>query len=169
MMGTGLGRDTLNLGNGDQRQVAHEKKEQSHEQAHGADVGKDVHPSGAVVTPTGRQKVAMQRCDHDDEPLKPHANVDENGFSNNKFLDEVYRIADEENSEVVPVCNKIEAEIAELDAEEREEFLADLGLQEPGLNRVIRAGYKLLSLYSYFTAGPKEARSWTIPIGALAP
>ena len=103
------------------------------------------------------------------KPVMYIANVDENGFSNNKFLDEVYRIADEENSEVVPVCNKIEAEIAELDAEEREEFLADLGLQEPGLNRVIRAGYKLLSLHSYFTAGPKETRSWTIPIGALAP
>ena len=103
------------------------------------------------------------------KPVMYIANIDETGFRDNPLLDEVCQLADSEKSEVVPVCNKIESEIAELQAEEREEFLADLGLQEPGLNRVIRAGYKLLSLQSYFTAGPKEARAWTIPIGALAP
>ena len=74
-----------------------------------------------------------------------------------------------EGAEVVPVCAAIEAEIVELDDEERAEFLADLGLDEPGLNRVVRAGYRLLGLETYFTAGPKEVRAWTIPRSARAP
>ena len=78
-------------------------------------------------------------------------------------------IADAEEAEVVVVSNKIESDIAELEDEERAEFLQELGLSEPGLNRVIRAGYKLLGLHQYFTAGPSEVRSWTIPIGAKAP
>ncbi len=104
--------------------------------------------------------------------LKPTlyiANVDENGFENNPYLDKVQAIAAEENAEVVAICNKLEAEIAELDDEDKLEFLADLGMEEPGLNRVIRAGYKLLGLHTYFTAGPKEVRAWTIPLGATAP
>ena len=69
----------------------------------------------------------------------------------------------------MPICNKLEAEISELDDEDKAEFLADLGMDEPGLNRVIRAGYQLLDLHTYFTAGEKEVRAWTIPIGATAP
>lgn len=74
-----------------------------------------------------------------------------------------------ENNVVVPVCAAIESELSELEDDEREEFLADMGIDEPGLNRVIRAGYELLELHTYFTAGVKEVRAWTIPIGATAP
>lgn len=104
--------------------------------------------------------------------LKPTmyiANVDEEGFENNQHLDTVKAIAAEENAVVVPICNKIEAEISELDDEEKVEFLEELGQEEPGLNRVIRAGYELLGLHTYFTAGVKEVRAWTIPVGATAP
>ena len=97
------------------------------------------------------------------------ANVAEDGFEDNPLLDAVVELAAAEGSEVVPICNKIEAEISELDDEDRAEFLESLGIEEPGLNRVIRAGYKLLGLHHYFTAGPKEARAWTIPIGTKAP
>lgn len=104
--------------------------------------------------------------------LKPTmyiANVDEEGFENNSYLDAVIAIAEQEGAVVVPICNKLEAEIGELEDEERDEFLEELGMDEPGLNRVIRAGYKLLGLQTYFTAGPKEVRAWTIPVGASAP
>ena len=77
--------------------------------------------------------------------------------------------AAKENAVVVPVCAAIESEIAELDDADREEFLADMGIEEPGLNRVIRSGYELLNLQTYFTAGVKEVRAWTIPVGATAP
>ncbi|MFC0322360.1 redox-regulated ATPase YchF [Gallibacterium melopsittaci] len=104
--------------------------------------------------------------------LKPTmyiANVNEDGFENNPYLDRVREIAEKEGAVVVPVCAAIEAEIAELEDEEKMEFLQELGLEEPGLNRVIRAGYKLLNLQTYFTAGVKEVRAWTIPVGATAP
>lgn len=104
--------------------------------------------------------------------LKPTmyiANVNDDGFENNPYLDKVYAIAAKENAIVVPVCAEIESEIAELDDEERAEFMTDLGLTEPGLNRVIRGGYELLNLQTYFTAGVKEVRAWTIPVGATAP
>ena len=104
--------------------------------------------------------------------LKPTmyiANVNEDGFENNPFLDQVREIAAKEGSVVVPVCAAVEADIAELDDEERDEFMQELGLEEPGLNRVIRAGYALLNLQTYFTAGVKEVRAWTIPVGATAP
>ena len=97
------------------------------------------------------------------------ANIAEDGFRNNPYLDAVRELAAAEGAEVVPVCAAIEAEIVELEAEERALFLADLGLDEPGLNRVVRAGYKLLGLETYFTAGPKEVRAWTIPKDARAP
>ncbi len=103
------------------------------------------------------------------KPVMYIANVDEDGFTNNPALDEVAAIAEHQEAAVVPVCAKIEAEISELDAEEREEFLRDLGVDEPGLDRVIRAGYRLLGLHHYFTAGPKEARAWTVPVGTPAP
>jgi GTP-binding protein YchF len=104
--------------------------------------------------------------------LKPTmyiANVTEDGFSNNPYLDKVQALAESEGAVVVPVCAAIESEIAELPDAEKGEFLADLGQSEPGLNRVIRAGYTLLGLQTYFTAGVKEVRAWTIPIGATAP
>ena len=104
--------------------------------------------------------------------LKPTmyiANVEEDGFDNNPLLDLVREQAAKENASVVPICAKIESEIAELDDEEKADFLADLGMEEPGLNRVIRAGYQLLGLQTYFTAGKKEVRAWTIKIGATAP
>ncbi len=97
------------------------------------------------------------------------ANVDEDGFDNNPLLEKVRAFAKEDNANVVAVCAAIEAEIAELDEEEKLEFLEDIGLSEPGLNRVIRAGYELLNLQTYFTAGVKEVRAWTIPVGASAP
>lgn len=103
------------------------------------------------------------------KPVLYIANVAEDGFENNPLLDRVREIADAEGSEVVAICNKIEAEIAELEEDEKAEFLEALGIQEPGLNRVIRAGYRLLGLHHYFTAGPKEARAWTVPVGARAP
>lgn len=97
------------------------------------------------------------------------ANVNEDGFENNPYLDKVIEIAKSENAEVVAICNKLESEIAELEDDEKAEFLADLGMQEPGLNRVIRAAYSLLGLQTFFTAGVKEVRAWTVRIGATAP
>jgi GTP-binding protein YchF len=103
------------------------------------------------------------------KPTMYIANVHEGGFVDNPMLDVVGRLAAAEGSEVVPVCAAIEAELVELDDHERGEFLAELGLDEPGLNRVVRAGYRLLGLETYFTAGPKEVRAWTIPCGLKAP
>lgn len=104
--------------------------------------------------------------------LKPTmyiANVAEDGFGNNPYLDAVRKLAEDEDAVVVPVCASIEAELVELDAGEQQVFLDELGLDEPGLNRVIRAGYRLLGLHTYFTAGVKEVRAWTVRIGATAP
>jgi GTP-binding protein YchF len=103
------------------------------------------------------------------KPTMYIANVAENGFSDNPLLAAVEKIAAEENAVVVPICNKLESEIAELEDSEKADFLAEMGMDEPGLNRVIRAGYGLLGLQTYFTAGVKEVRAWTIPIGATAP
>ena len=103
------------------------------------------------------------------KPVLYIANVDEEGFDGNPHLDAVRKIAETEGAEIVVICNKLEAEIAELDDEERAEFLGDLGMEEPGLDRVIRAGYRLLNLQTYFTAGPKEARAWTVRTGVSAP
>jgi GTP-binding protein YchF len=103
------------------------------------------------------------------KPTMYIANVDEDGFEDNPFLDVVNAIAATENAVVVVICNKLESEIAELDDEERLEFLEDLGMAEPGLDRVIRGGYELLNLQTYFTAGVQEVRAWTVKIGATAP
>ncbi|MFT7406051.1 redox-regulated ATPase YchF [Zhongshania sp.] len=103
------------------------------------------------------------------KPTMYIANVNEEGFENNPHLDIVRAIAAEDGAIVVPICNKLESEIAELNEDEKAEFLADLGMEEPGLDRVIRAGYQLLGLQTYFTAGVKEVRAWTIPVGATAP
>ncbi len=104
--------------------------------------------------------------------LKPTmyiANVQDDGFENNPLLDKVRAFAAKEGAQVVPICAAIEAEISQLDDDEKKEFLDDLGLEEAGLDRVVRAGYELLQLATYFTAGVKEVRAWTIPVGATAP
>lgn len=104
--------------------------------------------------------------------LKPTlyaANVSETGFTNNPYLDAVKQLAENEKSQVVVICAALEAEIAELDDTEKEIFLAELNLTEPGLDRLIHAGYKLLGLETYFTAGEKEVRAWTIHAGMTAP
>ena len=104
--------------------------------------------------------------------LKPTmyiANVAEDGFENNPYLDSVRELAESENAVVVALCNQIEAEISLLEEDERAEFLEAMGMEEPGLNRVIRAGYALLGLQTYFTAGVQEVRAWTVKVGASAP
>lgn len=103
------------------------------------------------------------------KPVMYVANVDEAGLSGNAYVDAVRERAAAEGAVVVPVCARLEAEIAQLEDDEKTEFLTDLGLDEPGLNRVIRGGYELLGLQTFFTAGPKEARAWTVRRGASAP
>ncbi len=103
------------------------------------------------------------------KPVLYIANVAEDGFVNNPHLDAVSEYALSEGAEIVAVCAAIEADIAELDAADAAEFLAEMGLDEPGLNRVIHAGYKLLHLQTFFTAGPQEVRAWTIRVGDTAP
>jgi len=103
------------------------------------------------------------------KPTMYIANVAEDGFENNPYLDQVREIANGEGAEIVPVCASIEAELSELDDEEKAEFLQEMGLEEPGLNRVIRAGYQLLGLETYFTAGVKEVRAWTYEKNSTAP
>lgn len=103
------------------------------------------------------------------KPVLYIANVAEDGMENNPLLDKVREFAAIEGADVVPVCAAIESELSELDDAERDEFLQELGLEEPGLNRVIRAGYALLKLHTYFTAGVKEVRAWTVAVGATAP
>lgn len=103
------------------------------------------------------------------KPVLYVANVDEDGFETNAHLDAVRAYAADEGAEAVAICAAIEAEIAQLDDNDKTEFLADLGFEEPGLNRVIRSGYALLGLQTYFTAGVKEVRAWTTKVGATAP
>ncbi|WP_019025919.1 redox-regulated ATPase YchF [Colwellia piezophila] len=103
------------------------------------------------------------------KPTMYIANVNDDGFENNPYLDIVQKIADAEGAIVVAVCAEIESELSEMDDEDRAEFMADLGLEEPGLNRVINAGYSLLHLQTYFTAGVKEVRAWTVKQNATAP
>lgn len=103
------------------------------------------------------------------KPMMLIANVAEDGFENNPLLDAVRAKAKELGADVVPVCAAIEAEISQLDDDEKGMFLSEMGLEEPGLNRIIRAGYTLLGYQTYFTAGVKEVRAWTIPQGATAP
>lgn len=104
--------------------------------------------------------------------LKPTmyiANVSEDGFDNNPYLDQVREFAAKDNALVVALCNQIESEIAQLDDDEKQEFLESMGMTEAGLDRVIRAGYELLNMQTYFTAGVKEVRAWTVKVGATAP
>lgn len=103
------------------------------------------------------------------KPVLYIANVDDNGFENNPLLEAVQTYAEKDNAQVVAICAATEAELIELEDEDRELFMEDLGLEEPGLDRVIRAGHELLGLHMYFTAGEKEVRAWTIVKGAKAP
>ena len=103
------------------------------------------------------------------KPVEYIANVAEDGFENNPLLDQVREYAKGDNARVVPVCAAIEAEVSQLDREDREDFLAALGLKESGLASVINAGYALLDLLTFFTAGEKEVRAWTVTSGATAP
>jgi len=103
------------------------------------------------------------------KPAMYVANVAEDGFENNAHLDKLKALGDKEGAPVVALCAAIESEIAELDDADKAEFLSEMGLEEPGLNRLIRAGYKLLGLQTYFTAGVKEVRAWTIHVGDTAP
>jgi len=114
-------------------------------------------------------KLMRPLCLLTDKPLMYIANVIEKGFTQNPYLEQLDKLARAENSVVVPICARIEAELADMNAEEKQVFLTDMGLTEPGLNRVIRAGYTLLGLHTFFTAGPKEVRAWTVRKGAHAP
>ncbi|MBR7782123.1 redox-regulated ATPase YchF [Undibacterium luofuense] len=103
------------------------------------------------------------------KPAMYVANVSEDGFENNPLLDKLTEYANAQNAPIVSICASIESEIADLEEEDKAAFLADLGMKEPGLDRLIRAGFKLLGLQTYFTAGVKEVRAWTIHIGDTAP
>ena len=126
-------------------------------------------PARAVVLDETERSVVRELQLMTYKPVLYVANVQESGFTNNPMLATVEALAEREGSQVVPVCAAIEAEISQLDDADRAEFLKDLGLEEPGLNRVIRAGYTLLGLQTYFTAGVKEVRAWTVKKGATAP
>lgn len=103
------------------------------------------------------------------KPAMYVANVSDSGFTNNPYLDRLTAYATEQNAPVVSICAAIESEIAEMEDEDKMAFLADMGMEEPGLNRLIRAGFKLLGLQTYFTAGVKEVRAWTIHVGDTGP
>jgi GTP-binding protein YchF len=130
------------------------------------DAGK---PARSLALDAEDAKLVQPLCLLTMKPTIYVANVDEHGFSDNALLERVREFARAEGAPVLPVCASLEAEIAEMADEDKRAFLADLGLQEPGLDRLIRAAYALLGLQTFFTAGPKEARAWTVPIGATAP
>jgi GTP-binding protein YchF len=130
------------------------------------DAGKLVHAMGLSED---EQKLVYDLHLLTIKPTMYIANVAEDGFDNNPYLEAVQKLAAEEGAVVVAVCAAIESELVELEDDEKQVFLDEMGLDEPGLNRVIRAGYKLLGLQTYFTAGVKEVRAWTIPVGATAP
>ena len=126
-------------------------------------------PIRAMALDEDERALANQLFLMTSKPTMYIANVDETGFENNPYLDVVKEIAAAEDAVVVTICNKLESEIAELEEGERLEFLQELGMDEPGLDRVIRAGYELLNLQTYFTAGVQEVRAWTVKVGATAP
>ena len=126
-------------------------------------------PARSVDLSKDEKAVIKQLCLLSMKPVMYVANVEEDGFENNALLEEVKAVGVEEKAPVVAVCAKIEAEISDLPDEEKQIFLEDIGMHEPGLNRVIRAAYQLLGLETYFTAGVKEVRAWTIHKGDLAP
>ena len=126
-------------------------------------------PARSLALSREEQQVLQPLCLMTAKPAMFVANVDEKGFRDNPLLARVEEYAKAEGAPVVAICAAIEAQMADLDDEEKQIFLADMGLEEPGLDRLIRAGYTLLGLQTYFTAGPKEVRAWTVQIGATAP
>ncbi len=129
----------------------------------------DGKPVSSIAWTEEEQEAVKQAQMITSKPMLYVCNVDEAGLQGNKFVDLVKSRAKSENAAVVVICAKIEAEISELEAEDRKAFLADLGLEEPGLAALARETYRLLGLQMYFTAGPKEIRAWTIPVGAKGP
>jgi GTP-binding protein YchF len=126
-------------------------------------------PARSLALSREEQQVLQPMCLMTAKPAMYVANVDETGFRDNPLLARVEEYARAEGAPVVAICAAIEAQMADLDAEEKQLFLADMGLEEPGLDRLIRAGYELLGLQTYFTCGPKEVRAWTVQVGATAP
>jgi ribosome-binding ATPase len=126
-------------------------------------------PARTLALSEDEKALAKPLCLLTIKPAMYVGNVLEDGFENNPYLDHLREFAAKEGAPVVAVCAKIESELADLDDEDKQAFLADLGLEEPGLNRLIRAGYNLLGLQTYFTAGVKEVRAWTIHKGDTAP
>jgi ribosome-binding ATPase len=113
--------------------------------------------------------VIKQLCLITAKPAMYVGNVKEGGFENNAYLDALAKYAESQKAPMVPICAAIEAEIADMSDEDKSIFLADIGMSEPGLNRLIRGAFKLLGLQTYFTAGEKEVRAWTVHVGATAP
>ena len=126
-------------------------------------------PARSLALSREEQQVLQPLCLMTAKPAMYVANVDEKGFRDNPLLARVEEYAKAEGAPVVAICAAIEAQMADLDDEEKQIFLADMGLHEPGLDRLIGAGYALLGLQTYFTAGPKEVRAWTVQVGATAP
>ncbi|MFM1593932.1 MAG: redox-regulated ATPase YchF [Woeseiaceae bacterium] len=126
-------------------------------------------PVRTLVLDEGEKEVVDELQLLTAKPVMYIANMDEVGIQGNAYLDSLKQLASEDGAEVVQICAAIEAEIALLDEQDKGEFLSDMGLSEPGLNRVIRSGYALLGLQTFFTAGPKEVRAWTTKINATAP
>jgi len=126
-------------------------------------------PARSLALSREEQQVLQPLCLMTAKPAMYVANVDENGFRDNPLLARVQEYARAEGAPVVAICAAIEAQMADLNSDEKQIFLADMGLEEPGLDRLIGAGYVLLGLQTYFTAGPKEVRAWTVQIGATAP
>jgi len=126
-------------------------------------------PARSLVLASDERVMLKSLCLLTDKPAIYIANGDEHGFENNPLLDRVKAHASAEHAPVVAICAKLEAEIADMSEDDRAAFLADLGLEEPGLNRLVRAAYELLGLQTFFTAGPKEVRAWTIHKGDTAP
>ena len=125
----------------------------------------------ARIVPVSKEDAPLLKpfCLITAKPAMFVGNVSEDGFENNPLLDQLKAYADAQGAPVVAICAKIEAEMSEMDDADRDMFLEELGLEEPGLNRLIRAGFKLLGLQTYFTAGVKEVRAWTVRVGATAP
>ena len=129
----------------------------------------EARPARSVDLAREELQVLQPLCLMTAKPAMYVANVDEKGFRDNPLLARVEAYAKAEGAPVVAICAAIEAQMADLEAEEKQLFLADMGLEEPGLDRLIRAGYSLLGLQTYFTVGPKEVRAWTVQVGATAP
>ncbi|AWB34342.1 redox-regulated ATPase YchF [Orrella marina] len=127
------------------------------------------HPVRTLDLDEGERKLLSPLCLITAKPAMYVGNVSEHGFDSNPLLDNLKEYAEKRGAPVVAICAATEAEIADLPDEDKEIFLADMGMQEPGLNRLIRAAFRLLGLQTYFTAGVKEVRAWTVPVGASAP